>query len=171
MPADFTVRIATPGDAARVGELLSASYSELMPSAYDAAALAPVLGAMTRANPALLATGTYFAAETGDGRLVGCGGWTPERPGSGDVSPGLGHIRHFATHPNWIGRGIGRAIYDRCETQARAAGLERFECYASLNAEKFYAALGFTPVRNFEVEMGESLKFPSVLMLRSLSDQ
>lgn len=171
MQAGFIVRIATPGDEARVNDLLAVSYSTLMPSAYDAPSLTPVLGVMTRAQPALLSAGTYFVAETVDGHLVGCGGWTKERPGNGELAPGLGHIRHFATHPDWISRGIGRAIYALCEIQARAAGVERFECYASLNAEEFYTALGFTPARRFDLEMGEGLKFPSVLMLRSLADQ
>jgi GNAT superfamily N-acetyltransferase len=168
MAAAYTVRIAAPGDEARVSDLLSDSYSELMASAYDAPTLAPVLPAMMQANPALLSSGTYFVAETGDGRIVGCGGWTQERPGSGDVSPGLGHIRHFATHPEWLGRTIGRAIYDRCEMQARTAEIQRFECYASLNAEGFYAALGFTSVRRIEVQMGEDLTLPSILMERSI---
>ncbi|MDH3737912.1 MAG: GNAT family N-acetyltransferase [Alphaproteobacteria bacterium] len=168
MPVGFTVRIATPTDDARVSDLLKASYTELMPTAYDAATLALVLPAMTRANPALLATGTYFVAETVNGHIVGCGGWTKERPGSGDVALGLGHIRHFATHPNWLGRAIGRTIYDSSEAQAHSAGIRQFECYASLNAEGFYAALGFTPVRRVEVQMGEDMTFPSILMVRSI---
>lgn len=168
MPADFTVRVTTSNDAARVSELLSASYRELMPSAYDTAILAPVLPAMTRANPDLLSSRTYFVAETVDGRIVGCGGWTKERPGSGEVAPGLGHIRHFATHPEWIGRAIGRTIYDHCEAQARSADVTKFECYASLNAEGIYTALGFRSVRRIEVPMGAVLKLPSIVMARSI---
>jgi N-acetylglutamate synthase-like GNAT family acetyltransferase len=168
MPSGFAIRIATPRDKAAVGALLNASYAALMPAGYDAATLAAALPVMTRANPALLASSTYYVAERDDGQIIGCGGWTPERPGSGEIEPELAHIRHFATHPQWTGRGVGRAIYERCEQDARAAGSRRFECYASLNAEVFYAAMGFAPVRHLDVPMEGGLTFPSILMTRTL---
>src|SRR4051794_2668660 len=124
---------------------------------------------MVRPNPALLASGTYHMAETDDGAVVGCGGWTRERPGTRDMQPSLAHIRHFATRAERAGRGVGRAIYCRREAQAFAAGVTSFECYASLNAEGFYAALGFAVVGRFDVPLGESLLLPSVVMRRSLA--
>lgn len=42
----------------------------------------------------------------------------------------------------------------------------RFECYAGLNAEGFYAALGFAAVGRFDVPLGGSLLLPSVVMRR-----
>jgi hypothetical protein len=56
---------------------------------------------MTSANPILLASGTYYIAEREPGHLVGCGGWTAARPGSGEIIEAEAHIRHFATHPRW----------------------------------------------------------------------
>jgi N-acetylglutamate synthase-like GNAT family acetyltransferase len=82
--------------------------------------------------------------------------------------PRVGHIRHFAIHPSWIGQGVGRSIYSMCEEQARIAGMQRFECYANLNAEGFYAALGFRPVRRIEITMGPRARLPGVLMERSI---
>lgn len=166
MPDKFTVRVATPEDRPAVRDLLAASFPVLMRPSYSAAMLADVLPLMTRANPALLASGTYYVAETVDGEIVGCGGWTREHPGTGVIEPGLGHIRHFATHPDWTKRGIGRAIYDRCEEDARASGIRRFQCYSSLNAEAFYAAVGFKAVKRIDVPMREGLKLPAVLMER-----
>ena len=84
------------------------------------------------------------------------------------MEPELGHVRHFATHPKSVRHAIGRALYDRCETTARAAGVRRFECYASINAEDFYAALGFKMVRRTEIPMGKGLMLPSILMERSI---
>ena len=166
MPAGFTLRIATPEDQSPVSDLLNASYPSLMPSSYEEDVLAAALPIMTRANPALLSAGTYYVAQTKGGLIVGCGGWTRERPGKGDVAPALGHIRHFATHPEWTGRTIGRSIYALCEEQARSAGVRRFECYSSLNAEGFYAALGFRSVRQIEIPVGRGVTLPSVLMER-----
>lgn len=55
-----------------------------------------------------------------------------------------------------------------CAAAARRAGAGRFECYASLNAEPFYMALGFKSVRRIEIPMGPRLAFPSILMTRSI---
>lgn len=99
----FTARAANPGDAWAITELLHASYPTLMRLAYDPDVLAMALRSTTSANAAFLASGTYHAAETTDGRLVGCGGWTREVPGTGEVVENIAHIRHFATHPDWTG--------------------------------------------------------------------
>jgi len=165
---EFAVRIATPQDEASVCALLEASYPTLMSPSYDEALLAKVLPLITKANPSLLSAGTYYLAETGDRVIVGCGGWTRERPGTGERVPGLAHIRHFATHASWIGRGVGRGIYSLCEERARSAGVRKFECFSSLNAEGFYAALGFKPVRPIDIIMGRNVSVPGVLMERTV---
>ena len=163
----FTIRPATPDDAAVVTALLRASYPMLMRPAYAPDLLTAAQPSMTRANPDLLASGTYFVAETQNGGLVGCGGWTRQVPGMDVVEGNTGHIRHFATHPDWIGRGIGRALYQACETQAASVGITSFKCFASLNAEGFYAALGFERAERIEVAM-PGASFPGVLMRREL---
>ncbi len=162
----FRLRLATPADAVEVGRLLEESYPALMASAYDEAALAPALSLMTKANPALLRSGTYYVAAAPAGLLVGCGGWTLEQPGTGAVEARVAHLRHFATHPDWTRRGVGRAIYRQCEAAARSAGVLALECYSSLNAEKFYAALGFARIREFDAELRPGVALRSVLMRR-----
>jgi GNAT superfamily N-acetyltransferase len=163
----ISIRVATPVDAAAVAHVLVNSYPTLMAAAYDPALLARALPLITRAHPRLLAGGSYYLAEA-DGHAAGCGGWSWERPGETEVETGLAHIRHFATHGDWTGRGVGRALYERCEQDARAAGANRFECYASLNGEAFYAALGFARIGAIEVAMGPGLDFPSILMQRPI---
>src|SRR5690606_26280843 len=121
--SDYDIRVANPKDGAAVDALLQASYPTLMASSYDEQSLTPALDLMTKANPVLLGSGTFYLAELPTGFLVGCGGWTLERPGAGTVEPQLGHLRHFAVHPEWTGRGIGRAIYATCERAARVAGV------------------------------------------------
>ena len=168
MPDGFEVRTARPQDEAPVSDLLNASYSTLMASRYDQTILAAALPFMTQANLALLSAGTFYVAETADGSIAGCGGWSRERPGTMEVRPELGHVRHFATHPNWLRRSIGHAIYAQCENAARSAGMRRFECYSSLNAVGFYVALGFKTIRQIEIAMGPGLMMPSMLMERSI---
>ena len=157
------LRIAEPDDASNVTALLERSYPSLMAASYDANVLAVALPEMTRANPALLASETYYVMEDGE-RLIGCGGWTAEKPGSGEVEPGLAHLRHFATDPDRSREGIGRAIYNRCATDALNRGLTRFQAFSGLNAEPFYARLGLERVRVIDVPMGPSANLPTVLM-------
>ena len=147
--------------------LLQASYPPLMKSAYDSDVLSVALTSMTTANADLLASGTYYIAETDRGRLVGCGGWSRQVHGVGTVVDSIGHIRHFATHPNWIGQGVGSAIYTTRERQASRLGIIQFDCFSSLNAEGFYAALGFKRIRRVEVTMPK-VTFPAVLMRRTI---
>lgn len=165
---DYAIRTATDSDKDAVGALLKASYPVLFHSWYDDDALAAALPQMTRANPRLLASQKFFAAETLDYLIVGCGGWSRERPGSGAVEDGLGHIRHFATHPGWLRRGIGRALLERCIADAAAQGVTRFECYSSLPAERFYRSQGFVPVETVEVALGNGVRLPSVTMRYAL---
>jgi len=165
MADDTTIRTATLDDGPAVSRLLTACYPALMPTAYKADILAAALPAMTQANTRLLECGTYYLAIAG-AQVVGCGGWTRERPGSGDTEDKLGHIRHFGTHPDWTGRGIGSQIYTACERSARLAGISCFECYSSLNAQPFYGALGFTAVKPHQVELGPGVFFSTMLMKR-----
>ena len=171
MAEQIAVRVAGPNDASAVETVLRASYPELMASAYPEDVLARALPLLVRANPALLRSGTYYVAEGIDGTVVGCGGWTFERPGAPDAptEPGLGHIRHFATDPGWLRRGVGRALFDRCAADAWAAGVRRFECYSSLVAEPFYRALGFVAVEPMTIDMGSGIALPSIRMACSLA--
>jgi GNAT superfamily N-acetyltransferase len=172
MAEQFSIRAATPDDAEAVTALLSASYPALLAPGYEPEVLARALPLMTRANPALLRSGTYYLALSAQADTIGCGGWTLQRPGapSAPIDRQLGHIRHFGTHPRWQRRGIGRALMDRCVREARAAGLARLECYSTLVAERYYQALGFTTVEPITVTLGEGIDFPSLRMIRSLAD-
>lgn len=167
--AEYTTRIATPEDAAGVEIVLQASYPELMAEAYEPEVLNPALELITQANRSLLASGCYYVVESHDGKLIGCGGWTRARPpGVNDTATSAGHLRHFGTHPAWTRRGVGRAIYMRCETAARSAGVDTLEVFSSRNGEVFYSALGFERIREIAVVITPGLSFPSVLMRRAI---
>jgi ribosomal protein S18 acetylase RimI-like enzyme len=91
-----------------------------------------------------------------------------KRPGTGEVAEGHGHLRHFATHPGFTGKGIGRAIYKICETIAKRAGMDRLECYANFNAQHFYKALGFEPFEEVQVHLRSNVTFASMRMTRGI---
>jgi GNAT superfamily N-acetyltransferase len=167
MADGIQIRVAGPEDTEAVETVLRASYSVLLESTYAPDILAGALPLMVRANPTLLSSGTYYLVTMPDCTAAACGGWTLEPPGgvSASMDPTRAHIRHFATHPDWIGRGIGRALFDRCVADARAVGVERFECYSTLVGQPFYRALGFSAVEAISVDMAPGITLPSIRMI------
>jgi GNAT superfamily N-acetyltransferase len=162
------LRVATPADAEAVAAILLPSYARLMAEAYPPALLRRTLPLITRANPKLLASGRYYLVEAETGEPAGCGGWSAHRPGGPEPDPRRAHIRHFATHPAWIRRGVGRRLYERCEADARAVGFTRFECWSSLNGESFYTALGFRRVERIDTPLSSGIHFPAIRMERAI---
>jgi N-acetylglutamate synthase-like GNAT family acetyltransferase len=169
-PAPVRVRVAGPEDGPTVESVLLGSYPALLAPWYAAELLDVVLPMLTRANPALLASGTFHLAVDEDGTAVGCGGWTFEEPGGqrSPAEPGLAHIRHFATRADSTRRGVGRALLQRCAEEASAGGVRRLEAMSSLPAEGFYAAFGFKPVERLSIRLRPDVLFPSVRMVFDL---
>jgi N-acetylglutamate synthase-like GNAT family acetyltransferase len=157
------VRRAFPEDAPLIDQLLERAYPTLMAPAYGQEVLAAALPSMTKANPELLKSGTYYVAQD-SARIVGCGGWTFERPGTKEITPDIAHLRHFATDPDALKKGIGRAIFRECAQAAAKAGAKMFKVYSSLNAEPFYKSLGLTRVEQIELQITPAASIPAVLM-------
>ncbi|WP_425373882.1 GNAT family N-acetyltransferase [Methylocystis hirsuta] len=122
---------------------------------------------MTKANPHLLASGTYYVTKTADEECIGCGGWTLERPGDDEIQNGVAHIRHFATHPRWLRKGIGSALLSRCIRDAEERSIRTLECYSTLNASYFYGSAGFKRVQTFEAPLTRETKLPAIRMTRT----
>ncbi|WP_168206495.1 GNAT family N-acetyltransferase [Labrenzia sp. PHM005] len=160
----FQTRIAAPSDAASVSSLLGRSYSALLPQAYSAELLNAALPLITKAQPKLLTSGTYYVAETDSGKLIGAGGWTKHSPTARDETPANGNIRHFGTDPEYTGKGVARALMTRCFEAARSAGLLELNCYSTLNAEAFYKSCGFMTKEPCMIELPGGVQFPSVRM-------
>lgn len=88
----------------------------------------------------------FRVAEDSDGRLIGCGAlhvmWSD-----------LGEVRTLAVADEWLGRGVGRALLNRLESDARELGLDRLFC---LTFEvDFFGRNGFE-------DMGESTVDPQL---------
>lgn len=161
------VRPATLDDIGAVDLLLRRSYGPLLRVDYPPSTLVLALPAMTRAQPRLLTSGRYFVAED-EGEVLGAGGWSPEAPGAGRVTPGLGHVRHVATDARAARRGIGRAVMGRVMGEARSAGMRRLSSLSTLTAVPFYEALGFRALRRLELSFGIGVPFPAIEMERDL---
>jgi GNAT superfamily N-acetyltransferase len=164
--AGVIVRRAVPDDAAAVGRVLRASYRTLYRGWYADELLARVLPEMARPQPSLLAGGRYRVALI-RGEIVACGGWTEAAPGGRRVEPRLGHVRHFAAHPDHLRKGVASAILRDCIDEARATGVRRLRCMSSLPAEPFYGANGFRTL-GFEALPMAGGQFGVVRMEREL---
>ena len=162
------IRVANSTDAAAVSKLLEVTYARLFPAFYEESVLVQILPLITRANPLLLNSGTFYVAVAGRGNIVGCGGWSRKQPIIGEQIENQGSIRHFATHPDWLRRGIGRDILLQCIADTRAYKIKRLNCYSALGAEDFYGAYGFSIIEQIEVPINSHVSFPAILMRNDL---
>jgi len=163
----LVIRPSARADLSALDALYARAYPKLLRGFYPPSVLVTALPIISRVQPALVASGTYFVAEL-DGRIVGAGGWTPARPGSGRRDPGRGNIRHVVTDDRMVRRGIGRRLVTHVIADARAAGCSWLHCLSTRTAVPFYAALGFDRLGEVTVPLGGSVPFPAVEMRRDL---
>ena len=163
MGAALTIRATGRSDIAAVDALLAASYPILLKTDYPPSVLVTALPLISRAQPRLLTSGTYYVAER-DGQVLGAGGWTGAAPGDGRAAAGTGHIRHVVTDHRAVRQGVGRALMAHILTQAQSAGLTRMTCQATRTAVPFYVAMGFTVQGEIEVTLRPGITFPAVQM-------
>lgn len=154
--AEITVRQAVAADREMLEELITACYSAIYPGWYDADVLTDALPEMLHVDQRLIDSGRYFAA-TIDGRLAGCGGWSTFGPASAASRPANGHVRHFATHPDFMRMGVGAAILERCVEDAKAAGISELQCFRACQERRSTPATAST----------ESARRPSCSAIRS----
>ncbi|MEX0339101.1 MAG: GNAT family N-acetyltransferase [Arenibacterium sp.] len=154
----LTLRTTRKADLAEVDALLSRSYPKLLKDAYPPSVLVTALPLISRAQPLLVVSGTYYGAWDGN-TLLGVGGWTRDRN-----KRGLGHVRHICTDAQVVRRGVGRALITHILNKAREAGLREMECWSTRNAVPFYARFGFKTRGPMEVPLQPGITFPSVRM-------
>ncbi len=160
---DFRLRRAEPGDLAALDALFLRSYPRLLKADYPPSVMVTAVPLLCKAQPALVASGTFHVAVLGSGTLIGAGGWTARR---GDR--GVGDVRHMVCDPAHLRRGVARAILMRSLTEAAARGLQVMDCKATHTAVPFYRALGFEVVAPIEVPLRPGIVFPAVQMMRRL---
>ena len=168
MPDTITIRPTLARDLPRVDALLQASYTTLLRPDYPPSVLVTALPLIARANPALLRSGTYFLAEDGDRRALAVGGWSQTGPQGGIGPRDLGHVRHVATDPEMLRRGLATGILERCFREARGAGMTWLLAQATRTAVPFYRAMGFEDRAEIEVTLRPGITFPAVEMACAL---
>jgi GNAT superfamily N-acetyltransferase len=85
-----------------------------------------------------------------DGRVVGFASWL----GTGAIT----EIDDLFVDPDWMRRGIGRALVQDLITQARQRGARRAEVTANPDALAFYEEVGFAVSHQVDTMLGPGLR-------------
>jgi GNAT superfamily N-acetyltransferase len=59
------------------------------------------------------------------------------------IVEGEAHIRHFATHPDLVRRGVGANLLARCFSDARHLSIRKLIVFSTLGAERFLRGIRF----------------------------
>jgi YbgC/YbaW family acyl-CoA thioester hydrolase len=168
----FSIRKATLDDRGALDGLIARSARALTLGAYTPRQVETALRGAFGVDSQLIADGTYLVAEA-NGSIVGCGGWSRRRTLFGgdanrrrdatelDPKRDAAKIRAFFIDPAYVRQGIGRALLERCETEARAYGFSRLELMAMLSGVDFYRAHGYVPGApvQYQLEPGLTIEF------------
>ena len=177
--SDYSLRKAALEDRPALEELIAESARGLSRGHYTDAQVEAALGSAFGVDSELIRDETYFVAEE-KGRIVGCGGWSRRATLFGsDAQPGRrselldpardsARIRAFFVHPDWARRGIGRAILEKCESEARAYGFRTAELLATLPGHDFYRSLGYSGDERVEYVLRDETRIAFIPMKKSL---
>ncbi len=180
MSMEFILRKARLEDRAAISQLIELSARGLSREDYSQEQIEGAIRRIFGVDSELIRDGTYLLAEA-EGALVGCGGWSKRRTLFGgdqyggressllDPAREAARIRAFFVHPNWARKGVGRAILETCEEEARSCGFRSLELMATLPGWKFYRSLGYEGTERITHEMGDGLEIEFIPMRKELA--
>ena len=161
MANGFTVRRSVAADLSALDALFARTYPKLLKPDYPPSVLVLALPLISRAQPGLVRSGTFYVAESARGTILGAGGWTRR----GRV---VADVRHVVTDVRHTRQGVGRAIFARIFADAGAAGITLLDCKSTRTAVPFYQAMGFEMLGPIAMELRPGIVFPAVRMQRRL---
>jgi N-acetylglutamate synthase-like GNAT family acetyltransferase len=160
----YFIRKADLDDCAEIEKLIALSARKLSINDYSREQMEGALQGAFGVDTQLIRDGTYFVAESIQS-IIGCGGWSRRKTLFGgdkrterdpaELNPKLdsAKIRAFFIHPDYARMGISRAIYERCESEARLYGFQSLELISTIPGIKFYISCGFRGLKQIEYKM------------------
>lgn len=177
----FIIRKAVFEDQLEIEKLIAESVRGLSREDYDERQIELSIETVFGVDTELIADGTYFVAETEDGKIAGCGGWSKRKTLYGasvyahsrdsdllDPETDSAKIRAFFIHPRFARKGIGTQILETCEREARAHGFKSAEMMATLPGVKLYAVRGYSGDEEIKVPLNENLDIICIKMRKNL---
>lgn len=178
---EFRLRKAALSDQTAIGELIALSVEGLSREDYTERQIELSIKTVFGVDTELIEDGTYFVAETTDGKLAGCGGWSKRKTLYGasryaesrdsnllDPQTEAAKIRAFFIHPDYARRGVGSLILEACEREAKAHGFRAAEMMSTLPGVRLYAARGYAGDERAEIPIGEGESITCVVMRKIL---
>ena len=174
------LRQATAADSAEIQELIARSIRALGAGDYSPEQIEGALQGAFGRDSQLVADGTYCVVESA-GRLIGCGGWSYRRTlfggdtrggrdaGTLDPSSDAAKIRAFFVDPDAARQGVGSALLEHCEAEARRHGFRRAEMMATLPGVRRYQARGYVPGERVHYPVGPGVSIEFLPMSKSLA--
>jgi GNAT superfamily N-acetyltransferase len=178
----YLIRQAVMGDIPALSGLIPLSARALSAEDYAPGQIEGALKGAFGVDTQLINDGTYFVAEA-EGVIVGCGGWSRRKTLFGgdsgvvrdaaelDPATDPAKIRAFFVHPDWARMGIGRAILDRCESDAFTSGFRSLELLATLPGVRLYSACGFVASERVEYRLPTGVTIDFVPMKKLLASR
>ena len=175
---ELTIRTATQEDIPRIKELMATSTAKILSQFLTAEAVARSYDSMGM-DTQLIEDDTYYLVFIGEA-LVGCGGWSKRRTLYGgdhstnrddatcDPETESAKIRAMYTHPDYIRRGIGRALLEYSEAAAKAVGFKTVELGATAAGLPLYQACGYEAVEDLSETDEDCITVPIILMTKTI---
>ena len=173
LPPNLTLRQATLVDLKDLERLIAASARVLGSAYYSAAQIEGALSGAFGVDTMLIRDGTYFVVTDAQGAIAACGGWSRRRTLFGsdaraerdeswlDPRTDAAKIRAFFVDPAYARQGLGRAILERSEAEARQAGFTSLTLMATLSGVPFYERAGYVagPAIHYALPGGIDIRF------------
>jgi GNAT superfamily N-acetyltransferase len=177
----FQLRKARRADRSNLERLIARSARVLGARHYRPEQIEAALHGAFGVDTQLIDDGTYFVVEL-ERKIVGCGGWSYRRTLFGgdtyaqrdarELDPALdaAKIRAFFVDPDYARCGIGRALLERCEADARAHGFTRFELMGTLGGVALYQAHAYQPDEVLSYRLTADVNMEFVPMRKQIGD-
>ena len=177
---NFVVRKATIDDKSEIEHLIAHSVRGLSRDDYSERQIELAVKSVFGIDTDLILDNTYFVA-IADDVIIGCGGWSKRKTLYGastytsirdasELNPekDAAKIRAFFIAPHWARKGVGTAILEACEDEAKSLGFQKAEMMATLPGVKLYKVRGYQGDKSVGVEIGEGEKIECVKMEKRL---
>lgn len=177
----FSLRKAVLEDEPAIASVIAASVRGLAVGFYDENEIELSIRSVFGVDRELIDDGTYFAAIDEIGKVVGCGGWGRRKTLYGassysasrddaflDPAVDAAKIRAFFVHPDAARQGIGRAILEACEDEARSSGFSSTEMMATLPGVSLYSACGYELGESVDIPIGDGLQIKCIRMFKNI---
>lgn len=166
-------------DCPAITRLIAESARGLGKADYSDEVIDAALKGIWGLDTQLVKDGTYFLVYVNN-TLAACGGWSfrttlfgSDQDASRDAAPldpatDSARIRAFFVHPLFARQGIGSALLERCEMEARKAGFRSLSLGSTLPGQRLYAAHGFVAGDPVDHDRGDGTLMKVIPMSKEL---